>query len=149
MNDFVKILLQSPEEEKVLLEYSSSDNAYFRKVKAGRGDELIQRFEVRLKAAKTRAEIFVVLGDIDDALEDCGYTEEHRKGERAGNYAAAGALGGALIADRRDAAGGALLGAGIGLIAAHLIKDDGEDVIKEHVRELKRLKAKANDRLVK
>ena len=138
---------------QVLTEYFLSenhqDNPYFRRVTNGDGDRIIRKFTLRINSARSMDELEVIQDDIHEALEDCGYTNSQRKANRATNYAAIGALGGGLASDSHNAASGALIGAGLGLALSHFVKDDGEDVIAEHVRELKKLLDLASEKMRK
>ena len=137
-------------EGETLNEYShSQDNPYFRKVMNGQGDDLARRFELRLGTAKNRTEVEILIQDIEDALEDCGYTENKRSGERAGAYMQGGALVGALAADRGHEGTGALIGMGAGLLAAHFIKDDQKSIVDHHITKLKHLRMEAKDKMLK
>ena len=136
--------------EYLLSEGSSShDNAYFRKVINGGGSDAIRRFELRIKTAKNGDEVEIVLHDIEDAMEDCGYTEDKRHGERMGNYAYGGALAGGLLSNSNDVGTGMLVGAGIGMLASAFISDDQKPIIEKHVNELRRVKILALDKMKK
>ena len=145
--------------EELLSEVShSSDNAYFRKVSNGNGDSLIRRFSLRLDHSKNRVELDLLISDIEDALEDCGYTEGKRKDERLGNYMAAGAVGGALTGAMgskhhrhvdSNVALGSLIGMGVGALAAHMIEDDNKKIIVDHVRKLQSLHEKAKNKMLR
>jgi hypothetical protein len=146
VNDQVKYLLS----EDNLNEYSNeNDNPYFRKVKNGNGDDLIRRFALRLNSAKKRVDIEIVTQDIEDALEDCGYTENTRQVNRDSAYMNTGMAVGVLSSDRNNVVSSAIIGAGIGYLASKFIKDDGKDIISDHIAKLRDLRTQAKDKMLK
>lgn len=135
----------------------SDDNAYFRRVKNGNGDDMLRRFQLRLKAAKTREEVEILIGDLDDAIEDCGYTTDKHRGERYSDAMHAGAgvgyLAGHLATDDErnrsgNAATGALVGMGVGLALAHFTTDSTKNTVERHVAGLRQVRNEAKDKLL-
>ena len=135
----------------------SDDNAYFRRVKNGNGDDMLRRFQLRLKAAKTREEVEILIGDLDDAIEDCGYTTDKHRGERYSDAMHAGVgvgyLAGHLATDDErnrsgNAATGALVGMGVGLALAHFATDSTKNTVERHVAGLRQVRNEAKDKLL-
>lgn len=129
--------------EELLNEYEDyKHNGYIRRVMEGKGQKLIAELEDDIEDARSRREMRLIIRQIENNLDDCGYGEELRDVESFSNHVHAGtAIGGVLgstTGNDNDVAAGALLGFGAGLLAYHFNSKE-QSLIEKHITELNRL----------
>jgi hypothetical protein len=124
------------------------ENNHLRKVLNGDADRVVRRLRLQLETIETKVACDMFIEDVTDLIEELSHHDGNRSSDRISTYAhGAGAVGAVAGSHSNHSGSGALIGVGVGLLMAHLIKDDAGEVVADALKEIRKVRAEAQAKM--